>query len=87
VRINEGRSANRAWEVVRGLPGAVIDYTTVDAFFVRAHLLRSVLAIRRRPLVPPPVPHPCPPSVDLRKDECALDRVTPSLAFVVCPVT
>ncbi len=82
-----GRSADRAREAVRGLPGVVADYTVVDASSVRSRLLRSVPAFLRRPQVPPPNPRPCPPSLDLRKDECTLDRVTPSRASVVCPVT
>ncbi len=87
VRTNGGRSADHAWEAMRGLPGAVTDCTMVDASPVRARLLRSILGFLRRPQVPPPDSHPCPPSVDLRRDECALDRMTPSFASVVCHVT
>jgi hypothetical protein len=87
MRTDGGRSADRAREAVRGLLGAVTYYTAMDASSVRARLLHSVLAFLRRPQVPPPDPHPCPPSLNLRRDECALDRVTPSLAAIVCPVT
>ncbi len=79
---------NYSREAVRGLPGWVTDCTAVDASSVRTRLSRSVLAFLRRPQVPPPDPHPCPPSLDLRRDERTLDEGTPSLATsVVCPVT
>jgi len=88
VHTDTGRSADRARKAVQGLPGWVTDCTAVDASSVRAHLLRSVLAFLRRPHVPPPDLHPCPPSLDLRRDERTLDEGTPSFATsVVCPVT
>jgi len=87
MRTDEGRSANCVREAVRGLPGAVMDSTAVDASSVCARLWRSVLAFLQRPQVLPPDPHPCPPSFDLRRDECTFDRGTTSLASVVCPVT
>ncbi len=88
VRTDAIRSADRAREAVRGLPGWVTDCTAVDASSVHARLLRFVLAFLRRPQVPPPDPHPCPPSLDLRRDERTLDGGTPSLATsVVCPMT
>ncbi|CAM6054076.1 unnamed protein product [Sphagnum tenellum] len=88
VRTNVGRSADRAWEAMRGQLGWVTDCTAVDASSVRACLSRFVLAFLRRLQVPPPDPHPCPPSLDLRRDERTLDGGMPSLATsVVCPVT
>jgi hypothetical protein len=87
VRTDGGKSADHAREAVRGLPGAVTDYTAVDVSFVRGRLLRFVLAFLRRPQVPPPDPHPYPPSLDLRRDECTFDRTTPSFTSVVCPAT
>ncbi len=87
VRIDGGRSADCARKAVRGLSGAVTDCTAMDVSSVRAHLLRSLLAFLQQPQVPPSDPHPCPPSLDLRRDKCTLDRVTLSLASVVCPMT
>jgi len=53
VCTNGGRSADCAREAVRGLPGAVADYTAVDASSVHARLLRSIPTFLRRPQVPP----------------------------------
>ncbi len=66
VRTDGGKSADCAQEAVQGLPRAVTDCTAVDASSVRARLSHSVLAFLRRPQVPPPNPHSCPPSLERR---------------------